>query len=231
MNELSLLILFIFALGNLWHFYPEYWSHSKDIKENHIKNSKEILNRKTKTRTKSKILPTGDLVEQTVITEVTETFSSPNCASDVVVNELLVDHETFKDNNKNVETTLETRKKYSKGSVYNKKEKLKGNLMPFQTLGKKQKHILIIEIMNNLLQGQDFHAVSVILLFIILTNGNFIWLESTPALPFIVGLVKAHVCTQENQSQVKIMTQMFTVFHLPIVLTKSPSYTESLLNL
>ena len=141
MNESTLLILFIFALGNLWHFYPGSWIHSKDIKENHLKNSKEILNRKTKTRTKSKILPTGDLVEQTVITEVTETFSSPNCASDALVNKLSVDDDTFNDGNKKFETTLETRNNYLKGSVYNNKEKLKGNLMPFQTLGKKQKHI------------------------------------------------------------------------------------------
>merc|ERR1711971_53966 len=128
MNELKLLILFIFALGNLWHFYPGYWNHSKDINENHVKNSKEILNRKTKTRTKSKILPTGDLVEQTVITEVTETFSSPNCASDAVVKKL-VDHDNYDAENEsleNEETTLETRKNDSKGSSYNNKEKLKG---------------------------------------------------------------------------------------------------------
>ena len=217
MNELKLLILFIFALGNLWHFYPGSWNHSKEINENQLKKSKEILNRKTKTRTKSRILPTGDLVEQTVITEVTETFSSPNCASDAVVNKL-VDHDIYDDENEsleNEETTLETRKNDSKGSIYNNKEKLKGNLMPFQTLGKK--HFQCFEIMIILFKAQDFHAVSVILLFIILTSGNFILLELTPVLPFIVDLVKAHVCTQENQSQGKMLTQMFTVFHPQIV--------------
>ena len=67
-----------------------------------MRKSKKVLNRKTKTRTKSKILPSGDLVEQTVITEVTETFSSPNCATEttnMVVNQLTVEYERNVDEN------------------------------------------------------------------------------------------------------------------------------------
>ena len=74
--------------------------------------------------------------------------------------------------------------------------------------------------MKDLFQAQDFHAVSVILLCIILTNGNFILLELTPAHHYTVAPVKAHVSTQENQSQVKKMIQIFTAFHPQYVLTK-----------
>ena len=99
-----------------------------------------MLNRKTKTRTKSKILPSGDLVEQTVITEVTETFSSPSCASgdNVAKKKLSVEHETYDDDNENTEMTLEINiKKKTKERKYENKEKLKGNsVMPYQTLGK-----------------------------------------------------------------------------------------------
>ena len=35
--------------------------------------------RSTKTKVKSKILPSGQMVEQTVVTEVTETFTSAMC--------------------------------------------------------------------------------------------------------------------------------------------------------
>ena len=104
-----------------------------------------MLNRKTKTRTKSKILPSGDLVEQTVITEVTETFSSPSCASgdNVAMTKLSVEHETYDDDNENTELTLEINiKNKTKGIKYENKEKLKGNsVMPYQTLGKNQHHI------------------------------------------------------------------------------------------
>lgn len=115
------------------------------INETHTKKSKEILNRKTKTRTKSKILPSGDLVEQTVITEVTETFSSPSCASgdNVAMKKLSVEHETYDNDNENTEITQGINSKNkTKGRKYEKNEKLKGNsVMPYQTLGKNQQHI------------------------------------------------------------------------------------------
>ena len=101
-----------------------------------MKNSKEMLNRKTKTRTKSKILPNGELVEQTVITEVTETFSSPSCASagNAAENKLTVEHDTYDDN----KSEEKNRKNKTKGIS---KEKSAGNsVMPFQTLGKKEQH-------------------------------------------------------------------------------------------
>ena len=102
------------------------------------------MNRKTKTRTKSKILPSGDLVEQTIITEVTETFSSPSCASgdNVAMKKLsvAVEHETYGNDNENTEITLDINSKNkTKGLKYENKEKLKGNsVMPYQTLGKNQ---------------------------------------------------------------------------------------------
>ena len=98
-----------------------------------MKKSKEMLNRKTKTRTKSKILPNGELVEQTVITEVTETFSSPSCASagNAAENKLTVEHDTYDDH--------KSEEKNRKNKT--NKEKSAGNsVMPFQTLGKKQQH-------------------------------------------------------------------------------------------
>ena len=83
-----------------------------------------------------------------------------------------------------------------------------------------------IQGLNNLFQAQVYHAVLVILLFIILTNGNFILLELTPALHFTVGPVRVHASIQENQSQVMKMIQMFTAFHPQNVLTKSHTCTE-----
>ena len=107
-----------------------------------MRKSKKVLNRKTKTRTKSKILPSGDLVEQTVITEVTETFSSPNCATEttnMVVNQLTVEYERNVDENDEKVTSQRKRNNKTKEEDYKKKgnEKIKGkSYMPFQTFGK-----------------------------------------------------------------------------------------------
>ena len=99
-----------------------------------MKNSKEMLNRKTKTRTKSKILPNGNLVEQTVITEVTETFSSPSCTSagNAAENKMTVKHDTY-DANKSEEEK-------NRKNKTNKEKSAGSSVMPFQTLGKKQHH-------------------------------------------------------------------------------------------
>ena len=123
---------------DLRHFYPGSWN---SYKENLNQNAKEMLNRKTKTRTKSKILPSGDLVEQTVITEVTETFSSPNCVGDVIeaVNKLSEEDELNDDSEINKITLAKDKQYREKGKRAQNEESLKGNsVMPFQTLGKSQ---------------------------------------------------------------------------------------------
>ena len=102
LTRFTQIVLLSFFVGNLvWLFYPRSEVSSvndnigiieeeEEIKEGGRTNSSDKTNssepeekarviRSTKTRVKSKILPSGGLLEQTVTTEVTETFSSTLC--------------------------------------------------------------------------------------------------------------------------------------------------------
>ena len=91
-------VLVSFVIGNLyWLFYPQGVViesvdsvEVEEIKAEEVAKDSDKANssepeekarviRSTKTRVKSKILPSGGLLEQTVTTEVTETFSSTLC--------------------------------------------------------------------------------------------------------------------------------------------------------
>ena len=97
MNRFTSILLIIFATCNLlWMIgFPECLLRKADNKagaEVIVENQTEVdksnssetderskVIKSTKTRVKSKILPSGGLIEQTVTTEVTETFSSTLC--------------------------------------------------------------------------------------------------------------------------------------------------------
>ena len=94
--------------------------------------------RSTKTRVKSKILPSGEMLEQTVVTEVTETFTSAMCLPGLESCHQCVEQchrETRNSLNKNKDIKAKTDNKTNSVKEDENDQKLQKPFSSFQKLG------------------------------------------------------------------------------------------------